>query len=110
MKAQIEQFSQPGGILRVWASPEAQYGDPYQLSLTVRWLSPDSIELLGLCRDDADPGLQKLTVTPAMWRAIRAEVVVLGIKRVKYLRFNTGRLRERWFYTERLAKRGLPKT
>lgn len=100
MKVQIERFSEPGGILRLWVQPDAKHGDPYRLSLTVRWLSEDSIELLGLFRDDDEQQRSKLIVNPDMWRAIRAETAAMGIKRVKYTRLNTGTRRERWFRTE----------
>lgn len=37
------------GIVRVFA-PGKKYGDPYDWAVTVRWVSPDTVEYLGALR------------------------------------------------------------
>jgi hypothetical protein len=62
-------------LLRVFEG-EGNYGDPYELALTVRYLDQTTIEILGLDKP----------VTPAAWRAIRNHLEGLGITEVRLKR------------------------
>lgn len=124
MKVELEKFDQPGGILRVWIDRDAKHGQPYQLAMSVRWLSEDTIEFLGLQQPFAGPmaeiiqaeaAAKGITIDDAvieflrsrkpisfrMWRAIQDEVASHGITRIKAVRYNTGVERVEWIETKR---------
>ncbi|MGN6543766.1 MAG: hypothetical protein ACTHK7_01870 [Aureliella sp.] len=127
MKVQIERFTEPGGILRVWVLPGAKHGDAYQLAMTVRWLDEETIEFLGLLNPIPDPVIGKAIqkeaalrgisiddaaieflmsrspITKAIWKAIQDEAARMGITRIKASRWNTGVERVRWIRTSRRA-------
>ena len=59
------------GVLRVF-DETSNYGDPYELALTVRYMDQTTIEILGLDKP----------ITPTHWRAIRKHLKTIGIKKV----------------------------
>lgn len=59
------------GVLRVF-DETSNYGDPYELALTVRYVDQTTIEILGLDKP----------ITPTHWRAIRQHLKTLGIAKV----------------------------
>lgn len=86
MHFQIQRFSEPGGIIRGWVDPSHGYGDPYQLSATLRWLDPVSVEIMGLCEP----------LDPAMARAIKDACRAEEIRRILSLRIKDGRETKSW--------------
>ena len=88
MIADIEPTS---GVLRCWDGTVVKYGEPYQWAATVRWLSRESIEILG----DVKP------VTREVFRAIIKRCAESGIKRILAVRYRAGQRREKWINVER---------
>ncbi len=82
MKAKIEPLT---GIMRVWVNDRANYGDPFLLAVSVRWLAPGAVEILGLTR-----------MTTGIWRAIRDEMRAWGITRVLCVKYRRGMRVEKW--------------
>lgn len=62
-------------VLRVFDGA-SNYGDPYKLALTVRYLDQTTIEILGLDKP----------ITPTAWRAIRRHLESIGITEVRLKR------------------------
>lgn len=102
MKVEIERFREPGGILRVWVDPNAKHGDPYHFVLTVRWISDEAVEFLGLLRQGGTDG--EPIIPHEMWRSILNECARQGIKRIKFVRMTNGVERVRWKLTK--SRRG----
>lgn len=67
----------------------SRHGDPYVLATTVRYLSCDSIELMGFVEPSAVPMV-------GVWRAIAKWCKANGIKRVLIVRYENGKRTERW--------------
>lgn len=73
------------GVIRVYRSGRSyQNGDPYEWAASVRWLSRDTIEILGV---DRPPSI-------AVWRSIRAflEDDSSGIRKVIIKRHGRNRV------------------
>lgn len=71
--ARIEHLA---SLVRIFDDEDAVYGEPYQWSCTLRWISPDVIEAIGV---DKLPSKAQLA---ALHEALHA----LGVSRVKYSR------------------------
>ena len=63
------------GILRVFSDGK-QFGEKYDWSCVVRWLSPTVVELCGAVS----------APTPAQWRAIRNVLEAAGVERAEFER------------------------
>lgn len=88
--AEIEPLS---GVIRVW-SDGGKYGDPYEWSASVRWLSRDGVEILGYTSP----------LTREVWRAIMATCNRSGIKRILAVRYRAGLRVEKWIDVEKWSK------
>lgn len=62
-------------VLRVFA-PGKGYGDPYEFACTVRWLDPETVELLGV---DKPP-------SPSMWWPVADALREMGVKEFVFSR------------------------
>ena len=71
--ALIENLS---SLVRVFDNDDAVYGEPYQWSCTLRWISPTTIEAIGIDR----------LPTKAQLKALHEALHSLGVERVKYSR------------------------
>lgn len=65
MQVHIEPLA---AVLRVFDG-DSNYGDPYEVALTLRYLDQTTVEILGLDKP----------ITPAVWRAIRRHLESAGI-------------------------------
>lgn len=57
-------------LVRVF-EPGDSYGQPYSYVATIRWLDPDTAEVMGVLQ----------APTPAQWRAIRKALKQAGVRR-----------------------------
>jgi hypothetical protein len=73
------------GIIRVYDEKRDDSihntGIPFLFSLTVRWITTEEVEILGLSTD-------KLTLSS--WRAIGIALNKYGVKKVRYIRYKNG--------------------
>ena len=86
-KAQIEPIA---GILRVFNDDEARYGDRFDWSATIRWITREEIEICAYLTE----------IKPSIYKAIFAECQRLGVKRIKAVNYpdgSAGERKERWF-------------
>ena len=83
MKAQIEPIS---AVIRVWENDDANYGEPYEWTATMRWIRPGEAEILAYTN----------RVTPSIWKAIRKEVQNWKLKRILAVTFVDGIRTEKW--------------
>ena len=86
-KAQIEPIA---GILRVFNDDAARYGDRFDWSATIRWITREEIEICAYLTE----------IKPSIYKAIFAECQRLGIKRIKAVNYPNGadgERKERWF-------------
>lgn len=76
MHANVEFLS---AVVRVWDDGKS-YGDPYQWAMTVRWISRDEVEILGV------------TLPPSIgqFKAAMRELRLLGVASVVFTRFKNG--------------------
>jgi hypothetical protein len=81
MAAAVEFLS---GVVRFWANDSAQYGDPYEWCATVRWINPDTVEILGVIKP---PSKQ-------VWAAVLSELGQYGAKELVFYRIKNGVKRE----------------
>lgn len=75
-------------LLRIGAKTNT-YGDPYEFAVTVRWLSPSTVELLGFSRTGEGRFL------PSHFKAIREALVSAGAEEAVWTRKNTPTKRQR---------------
>jgi hypothetical protein len=68
--------------LRIFASDDAAYGDPYEIYATVQFDSPASCEIRGLKADKPFTAGQAL--------AVRAELRRCGVERCRFVRIRGG--------------------
>jgi hypothetical protein len=72
VQAKIEPLA---GVIRVFDQGKA-YGDPYRFIITVKWLDPETVELIGATQ----------APTPSEWRAIKEALIAGGVKFVTWVR------------------------
>jgi len=89
--AEIEPLS---GVIRVWPDGN-KYGDPYEWSASVRWISRDAIEILGYTKP----------ITREVWRAIIATCSKNRIEMILAVRYRAGLRVEKWIDVEKWSKR-----
>ena len=85
--AQIEPIA---GIIRVFSDDNARYGDKFDWSATIRWITREDIEICAYLTE----------IKPSTYKAIFAECQRLGIKRIKAVNYPDGaggERKERWF-------------
>ena len=85
--AQIEPIA---GIIRVFVDDNARYGDKFDWSATIRWITREDIEICAYLTE----------IKPSIYKAIFAECQRLGIKRIKAVNYPDGadgERKERWF-------------
>lgn len=75
--SQLEPLS---GKIRVWGNEEAKYGDKYDWSAEIRWLSRTDVEICAYM----------LPITPSIYRAIYVECRRWGIERVMKTIYHDG--------------------
>jgi hypothetical protein len=73
---------------------EAKHLDKYHFAATVRYLSIDEIEVVGVAKQGSGPG-----ITKADWVALVTCFRLNGIKRVLFKRIKNGTTREKWVKT-----------
>lgn len=71
--ARIEHLA---SLVRIFDNESAVYGEPYQWSCTLRWISPSTIEAIGVDR----------LPSKAQLRALHEALHALGVQQVKYSR------------------------
>lgn len=81
MIAGIEHLS---GVIRVWQDGR-KYGEPYEWCASVRYITRDTIEILGYTTK----------VTPSIWKAVITECQRLGIKKIIGVSYRDGQRREK---------------
>lgn len=75
--AQIEPLS---AVVRFWHDEQSQYGDPYDWVATLRWITPNEVEVIGITKPP----------TPSVWRAVKAACREMGIERIVFYRMRHG--------------------
>lgn len=68
------------GVVRFWVSAEAGYGDPYDWVATVRWVDPDTVEIVGITKPP----------TPDAWRAVKLALAEQGVRSIVFYRMRNG--------------------
>jgi len=72
MQVHIEPLA---AVLRVFDGTN-NYGDPYEVALTLRYVDQATVEILGLDKP----------ITPSVWRAIREHFIEAGVREVRLRR------------------------
>jgi len=78
MQAEMEPIS---SILRIFEDGKG-YGDPYEFSATVRWVTPKKVEILGVLRA---PKLSE-------WKAIRRCLLSYGVEEILINKAKDGKM------------------
>ena len=72
-------------VVRVFLD-DGKYGDPYELSFTIKWIDEDKVEAVGLDKP----------ISLSMWREIRSEFKKLGINKILIHRIKNGKEIRKW--------------
>lgn len=82
MKVHIQHIT---SIIRIWNTDNAEYGDPYEWSATIVWLSDKKIEIIGVDKP----------VTKSIWIALNNIFYDMGIDEVTFERYTGDKQRSR---------------
>jgi hypothetical protein len=77
-------------IVRVFKEGES-YGDPYEFSVTVRWITPKRVEILGAVR----------APKPSEWRAIQECLHSYGAEELIIIKAKNGEMKKHIFLLDK---------
>jgi hypothetical protein len=80
LNIKIDDLEPLSGKIRVWGNNDAKYGDSFDWSAEIYWISRTEVEICAYM----------LPITPSIYRAIYAECAKWGIQRIKSTVYHDG--------------------